>query len=80
MRSTTTIAGARRKKWREEEGCEQDLLFVSKKQRDPGSSQDLEQLQAPCLRECLQGYVHYEKLSGGYNFTEKGQMMLGDRC
>ncbi|RWW72969.1 hypothetical protein BHE74_00019183 [Ensete ventricosum] len=55
MRSATTIAGARRKKQREEEGCEQDLLFVSRKQRDPGSSRDLEHSQAPHLRERLQG-------------------------
>ncbi|RRT39848.1 hypothetical protein B296_00043311 [Ensete ventricosum] len=55
MRSTATIADARRKKRREEEGCEQDMLFVSRKQRDPGMSRDLEHSQARCLRERWQG-------------------------
>ncbi|RWW81105.1 hypothetical protein BHE74_00010522 [Ensete ventricosum] len=55
MRSSATIASARRKKRREEEGCEQDLMFVSRKQRDLGSLRDLEHSQAPRLRERLQG-------------------------
>ncbi|RZS01325.1 hypothetical protein BHM03_00031160 [Ensete ventricosum] len=50
MRSTATIAGARRKERREEEGCEQDLLCVSRKQRD------LEHSRAPRLQERLQGW------------------------
>ncbi|RRT31278.1 hypothetical protein B296_00050221 [Ensete ventricosum] len=56
MRSTATIAGARRKERREEEGCEQDLLCVSRKQRDPGPARDLEHSRAPRLQERLQGW------------------------
>ncbi|RWW51402.1 hypothetical protein BHE74_00042258 [Ensete ventricosum] len=55
MRSVATIAGARRKNRHKEEGCKQDLLCVSRKQRDLGPAQDLEHSRAPYLRERLQG-------------------------
>ncbi|RWV88063.1 hypothetical protein BHE74_00012291 [Ensete ventricosum] len=50
MQSATTIAGTRRKERREEEGCEQDLLCVSRKQRDPGPARDLEHSRARRLQ------------------------------
>ncbi|RRT55127.1 hypothetical protein B296_00019889 [Ensete ventricosum] len=51
----STIAGDRRKKRLEEEGCDPDLSFVSGKQWGPGQSWDPEHSQAPHLRECLRG-------------------------
>ncbi|RZR79600.1 hypothetical protein BHM03_00005342 [Ensete ventricosum] len=50
MQSATTIAGTRRKERREEEGYEQDLLCVSRKQRDPGPARDLEHSRARRLQ------------------------------
>ncbi|RZR79145.1 hypothetical protein BHM03_00004777 [Ensete ventricosum] len=44
------VGCARRKERREEEGCEQDLLCVRKKQRDPGPAWDLEHSRAPRLQ------------------------------